>query len=124
MIARVQLESLGEQETLLRYTAQADIGGKLASVGSRLVQGVAKKNADDFFTALTRQLTGQGHSEDAELAANSQKKSSKAKTSESLDRAQLLVGGGGLGAPVPAWIVVFGTALGIALGYCLGLLAR
>ncbi|EWS65373.1 hypothetical protein Y695_01377 [Hydrogenophaga sp. T4] len=35
-----------------------------------------------------------------------------------------VVGGGGLGAPVPAWLVVFGTALGVALGYCIGLLAR
>ncbi|MFZ9297366.1 MAG: hypothetical protein ACO24Y_03470 [Hylemonella sp.] len=29
---------------------------------------------------------------------------------------------GGLGAPVPAWLVVFGAALGWALGYCLALL--
>jgi hypothetical protein len=57
MSSRVALLPQGEQ-TLLRYTAQAEIGGKLASVGSRLVQAVARKNADDFFAAFTRQLGG------------------------------------------------------------------
>jgi carbon monoxide dehydrogenase subunit G len=42
--------------TSLSYTATADIGGKLASVGSRLLQGVARKTADDFFTAFVEQL--------------------------------------------------------------------
>jgi len=35
--------------TILHYEAKAEVGGKLASVGSRLVEGVAKKTADDFF---------------------------------------------------------------------------
>jgi carbon monoxide dehydrogenase subunit G len=42
--------------THLSYTATAEIGGKLASVGSRLLQGVARRTADDFFTALVDQL--------------------------------------------------------------------
>jgi uncharacterized protein len=42
--------------TILSYTATAEIGGKLASVGSRLLQGVARRTADDFFTALVNQL--------------------------------------------------------------------
>jgi uncharacterized protein len=42
--------------TILSYTATAEIGGKLASVGSRLLQGVARRTADDFFTALVGQL--------------------------------------------------------------------
>ncbi len=37
------------QSTRLRYTANASVGGKLAQVGSRLIDGVAKKMADDFF---------------------------------------------------------------------------
>jgi Carbon monoxide dehydrogenase subunit G (CoxG) len=41
---------------LVRYSAKADIGGKLASIGSRLVQTVAKKNADEFFSAFARNL--------------------------------------------------------------------
>ncbi len=35
--------------TLLTYTVEAQIGGKLAQLGQRLVNGVAKKTADDFF---------------------------------------------------------------------------
>ena len=42
--------------TTLSYTANAQVGGKLAQVGSRLIDNVARKMADDFFTALRRQL--------------------------------------------------------------------
>ena len=35
--------------TLLSYKAQATVGGKLAQIGSRLIDGVAKKMSDDFF---------------------------------------------------------------------------
>jgi carbon monoxide dehydrogenase subunit G len=36
--------------TVLSYTAKAEIGGKLAQLGSRLIQGTAKKLAAKFFT--------------------------------------------------------------------------
>lgn len=56
--ATVTLEDRGA-ETLLRYEAKADIGGKLAQLGSRLIQGTAKKLAaaffDDFRTGLTEE---------------------------------------------------------------------
>ncbi len=42
--------------TELSYTAQAQIGGKLAQVGSRLIDSVARKMADDFFKAFKRHL--------------------------------------------------------------------
>ena len=35
--------------TLLSYNVEAQIGGKLAQLGQRLINGVAKKLADDFF---------------------------------------------------------------------------
>ncbi len=35
--------------TLLSYAVEAQIGGKLAQLGQRLVNGAAKKVADDFF---------------------------------------------------------------------------
>jgi carbon monoxide dehydrogenase subunit G len=35
--------------TLLTYKATASVGGKLAQIGSRLIDGVAKKMSDDFF---------------------------------------------------------------------------
>ncbi len=47
--AKVQLLEDGPQATILRYEAKAEVGGKLAQIGSRLIQGTAKKMADDFF---------------------------------------------------------------------------
>ena len=48
-------EDLGE-ETLLRYEAKAEIGGKLAQLGSRLLQGTAKKLAGNFFETFQQTL--------------------------------------------------------------------
>ena len=48
--ADVELEVLDPDLTRLTYDARADVGGKLAQLGARLVQGTAKKMADDFFT--------------------------------------------------------------------------
>ena len=49
--AAVTLEEAGA-ETVLRYTAQGNVGGKLAQIGSRLIDGTAKKLADEFFGKL------------------------------------------------------------------------
>lgn len=46
--ATVRLEEDGTV-TVLRYDVEASVGGKLAQVGSRLIDGTAKKMADDFF---------------------------------------------------------------------------
>jgi carbon monoxide dehydrogenase subunit G len=35
--------------TLMRYEAKADVGGKLAQLGGRLIDSTAKKLADEFF---------------------------------------------------------------------------
>lgn len=37
-------------ETVLKYTAKAQVGGKLAQLGSRLIDSTARKMADDFFS--------------------------------------------------------------------------
>jgi uncharacterized protein len=55
--AKVSLTTEGPA-TRLRYTANASVGGKLAQVGSRLIDGVAKKMADDFFAAFNEKLAG------------------------------------------------------------------
>ena len=47
--AVVGLESAGSG-TKLTYDVQAQVGGKIAQLGSRIVDGVAKKMADQFFT--------------------------------------------------------------------------
>ena len=53
--AQVSLKTEGAG-TRLTYSAKASVGGKLAQVGSRLIDGVARKMADDFFTAFNEKL--------------------------------------------------------------------
>jgi carbon monoxide dehydrogenase subunit G len=56
--ATVKLGPDGDGATLLDYTAHAQVGGKLAQIGSRLIDGTARKMADDFFAKFT-QVVGQ-----------------------------------------------------------------
>jgi len=44
--------------TLLTYNVEAQIGGKLAQLGQRLVNGAAKKLADDFFVKFAAAVKG------------------------------------------------------------------
>jgi carbon monoxide dehydrogenase subunit G len=44
--------------TVLTYRAETDIGGKVAMVGGRLIQSVAKSMADAFFEAFVAEITG------------------------------------------------------------------
>jgi carbon monoxide dehydrogenase subunit G len=53
--ANVTLDETPEG-TVLSYEARAQVGGKLAQVGSRLIDSVAKKMTDDFFKAFRLQL--------------------------------------------------------------------
>ena len=46
--ADVELEENGD-ETVLRYNAKADVGGKIAQLGSRLVKSTSEKLARQFF---------------------------------------------------------------------------
>ena len=46
--------------TLLTYNVEAQIGGKLAQLGQRLVNGVAKKIADDFFANFAKAVSPAG----------------------------------------------------------------
>lgn len=46
---RVTLVPTGPGATRLEYVAKAQVGGKLAQVGSRLIDGAAQKMAEDFF---------------------------------------------------------------------------
>jgi uncharacterized protein len=55
--ADVRLVEESPEATVLSYTAKADVGGKLAQLGSRLIDATAKKMADEFFENFRRQLT-------------------------------------------------------------------
>ena len=64
--AQVQLAPEGDG-TRLTYQVKASVGGKIAQIGSRLVDAAARKLADDFFTAFNDKvasLHGAGTHED------------------------------------------------------------
>ncbi len=56
--ATVTLAAAGEGATLLSYEVDAKVGGKLAQLGSRLIDGFSKKMADQFFQNLQTQIEG------------------------------------------------------------------
>jgi enoyl-CoA hydratase/carnithine racemase/carbon monoxide dehydrogenase subunit G len=52
----VELDALEQQLTLLRYKVKASLGGKLAQVGSRMIDITARSSADEFFELFGRQV--------------------------------------------------------------------
>ena len=62
--ADVTLTAQGPEATLLGYQVKANVGGKLAQIGSRLVDAAAQKVANDFFTAFNEKMGKKNHSEE------------------------------------------------------------
>ncbi len=52
--------------TELSYDVEAKVGGKLAQLGSRIIDGFAKKMADQFFNTLQETLEGPAEPEPSE----------------------------------------------------------
>jgi uncharacterized protein len=52
--------------TSLSYDVEASVGGKIAQLGSRIIDGFAKKMADDFFTRFQEAVEGPAPAEVAE----------------------------------------------------------
>ena len=65
--ARVKLVEEGA-ETVVQYECDAKVGGKLAQIGSRLIDSTAKKLAKQFFDSLAETLGGGQEAEAAEAA--------------------------------------------------------
>lgn len=61
--ADVRLEATDEG-TRLSYDVEAKVGGKLAQLGSRIVDGFAKKMADQFFARLEEVIEGPKEGDD------------------------------------------------------------
>lgn len=71
--ADVKLED-ADAGTLLSYAVTANVGGKLAQLGSRLIDGFAKKMADQFFENFQKAVEGPGDAVIAEAGAEGEKK--------------------------------------------------
>ena len=66
--AKVRLEADGAA-TILHYEVDAQVGGKLAQIGSRLIDATAKKMAGDFFARFAEVVGGPTPEETAAPAA-------------------------------------------------------
>ncbi|QGY02489.1 carbon monoxide dehydrogenase subunit G [Methylobacterium mesophilicum SR1.6/6] len=49
-------------ETVLAYTAKAEVGGKIATLGGRLMQATSRKLADEFFSKFAAEFGASGDS--------------------------------------------------------------
>jgi uncharacterized protein len=54
----IELAPSEDSSTVLTYSADAVVGGPVAGVGQRMITGVAKRMAAQFFTAVDAELTG------------------------------------------------------------------
>jgi carbon monoxide dehydrogenase subunit G len=55
--ADVQLAEDGADMTVLKYAAKADVGGKIAQLGSRLITSTSKKLAGEFFSSFNKRVS-------------------------------------------------------------------
>lgn len=55
-VADITFEENGNDDTLVKYEYQADAGGKIASIGQRMLGGVAKLVINDFFKKAKNEL--------------------------------------------------------------------
>ncbi len=101
--------------TQLSYKATAQVGGKLAQVGARLIDGVAKKIADDFFVEFRKELSG----EVEVTAPSTPPKKAHAITASAYQLSESSVNNGRSNSNlVPAWwlIVALFSGAAIAMG--------
>ena len=56
--ADVTLTPDGDDATILKYEAKADVGGKIAQLGSRLITSTSKKLAGQFFSTFGEKVGG------------------------------------------------------------------
>ena len=55
--ADVSLAADGPDATILSYTVKAEVGGKIAQLGSRLIESTSKKLAGEFFSTFNRTVS-------------------------------------------------------------------
>jgi len=97
--ADVALEAVSPTETILRYSVKAQVGGKMAQLGARLIDSTAKQMADQFFDRFAARLTPAPASAAAPVAA-----ATLAPAAGPLQQLIQLVQSEPLGLPIQFWI--------------------
>jgi carbon monoxide dehydrogenase subunit G len=67
--ADVVLTMVSDKTTRLDYDVDAQVGGKLAQLGARLIEGTAKQYAENFFNALKAEVEGGGEAPATDASA-------------------------------------------------------
>lgn len=124
-VVPIELVDNGDGTTTLTYSADAVVGGPVAGVGQRMITGVAKRMAAQFFSAVDQELTGRTviPIESAPSAGGALLDSSG--TSAGLrvfagSAAQAPVSGDLRSLAIGAVGGVLATLLGVAVGFVLG----
>ena len=105
--ANVSLAAESPTSTRLDYVANAMIGGKLAQIGSRLVDAAARKIADDFFSKFDA-LVGEPTPAKPEIAAGSLANMAEARVAVSKS-----------GIPIWAWAALAVVVAAALYKWCL-----
>ncbi|WP_341910398.1 carbon monoxide dehydrogenase subunit G [Ferrovibrio terrae] len=101
--AKVQLTDADAGATRLTYAVNAQVGGKLAQIGARLIDGVAAKMAEDFF-AKFNQLVGAPDNASAtpDAGATAEPSVAAAPSSAAAQPTPAVTGG------IPSWLWITG----------------
>ncbi|MEX0852476.1 MAG: carbon monoxide dehydrogenase subunit G [Bauldia sp.] len=99
--------ALTEQDggTLLTYTAKAQVGGKLAQIGARLIDATAKQMADQFFGTFAAKVGGEGLVARAEHAVEGAAREIGEVAHRAEERAETAAARGFLGGP-QVWAMI------------------
>jgi hypothetical protein len=84
------------------------VGGKLAQIGSRLIDSVAKKMSDDFFKAFNQELGGTGIQPTPVDRQNQEESSENTFAKNSAESS-----GSTPGTMVPAWWLIIAAGVGV-----------
>jgi uncharacterized protein len=125
----IGLTPAGDGKTSLTYSADAVIGGPVAGVGQRMISGVAKRMAGQFFTAIDDELTGKAAPVPAAPAAEAAPAEAVPAAAGAAPAAPQVFAGRAAApaAPSDARTLALGavggaalTLIGVAVGYLLG----
>jgi carbon monoxide dehydrogenase subunit G len=103
--ADVALEEVGPEETLLTYSVKAQVGGKMAQLGARLIDSTAKQMSDQFFNRFAAALSPPAPEAPAAEAAPAAPAASRPPVTQPAGISILdLLPEAPLGIPLMAWV--------------------
>ncbi len=105
--------------TLLHYEVEAKVGGKLAQIGSRLIDSVTKKLAAQFFTSLVEKLSPGDETEAAPQTSESVESTESASASATPPATAASTPKRGI--PTPIWVVGIIGVVGVLILWAAGI---